>query len=131
MNAPTAPKRRWFRWSLRTLFVVVAVVGVALWWHGQWLKQRDAFLAIRSSEAEQNRVKDLIDGGSVHLLGIPTPVSWSSKVHVALLWAMHGPTRKEVTVVVDGGGTVQDSAREARLAQELFPEATINIAISR
>jgi hypothetical protein len=31
-----APKRRWFRFSLRTLFVVVTVAGVFLWYFRPW-----------------------------------------------------------------------------------------------
>jgi hypothetical protein len=35
----TAPKRRWFRFSLRTLFVVVTVAALFLGWIGVSLKQ--------------------------------------------------------------------------------------------
>jgi len=38
-----APKRRWFRWSLRTMFVVVTVCG----WIGyqlNWIRQRHEFI---------------------------------------------------------------------------------------
>lgn len=40
-----APKRRWFRWSLRTLFVVVTLVCCWLGYAIPWIKQRHAFLA--------------------------------------------------------------------------------------
>ena len=43
----TKPKRRWFRFSLRTLFVVVTIVGVAACWvtyQLNWIRQRHAFL---------------------------------------------------------------------------------------
>lgn len=39
------PKRRWFRYSLRTLFVVVTVVCCWLGYHLNWIAQRHAFLA--------------------------------------------------------------------------------------
>ena len=39
----TAAKRRWFRWSLRTMFVGVTVLAVPLGWIGNslnWIRQR-------------------------------------------------------------------------------------------
>jgi hypothetical protein len=39
----TKPKRRWFRFSLRTLFVLVTVIGVAAGWLANqlnWIRQR-------------------------------------------------------------------------------------------
>src|SRR6185295_13425527 len=36
--SPTAPRRRWFRFSLRTLFLVVAILGVFHGWLGVQLK---------------------------------------------------------------------------------------------
>ena len=43
----TKPTRRWFRFSLRTLFVVVTIVGVAAGWvtyQLNWLEQRREFI---------------------------------------------------------------------------------------
>ena len=43
----TKPKRRWFRFSLRTLFVLVTIIGVAAGWVEQqlnWIRQRHTFL---------------------------------------------------------------------------------------
>lgn len=37
----TAPKRRWFQWSLRTLFVVVTTSAVIAWALRSYLKPRD------------------------------------------------------------------------------------------
>jgi hypothetical protein len=39
-----APKRRWFRFSLRTLFVVVAVFAVWLGWNVRQIRTRDVLL---------------------------------------------------------------------------------------
>jgi hypothetical protein len=44
----TKPKRRWFRFSLRTLFVMVTIIGVAAGWAGyqlNWIRQRHAFIS--------------------------------------------------------------------------------------
>jgi len=35
-----APKRRWFRFSLRTLFVVVTVIACWLGWSLNWMRDR-------------------------------------------------------------------------------------------
>src|SRR5436190_21469206 len=40
------PKRRWFRFSLRTLFVVVTVIGIGAGWVAyqlNWIRQRHEF----------------------------------------------------------------------------------------
>ena len=34
-------RRRWFQFSLRTLFVVVTVLGVFIVYHVNWIRQRD------------------------------------------------------------------------------------------
>jgi hypothetical protein len=39
-----APKRRWFQWSLRTLFVVVTVFGCWLGYELNWIRQRHRYL---------------------------------------------------------------------------------------
>ena len=41
----TAPKRRWFRWSLRTMFVVVTLFAVWLGYSLNWIRERDKILA--------------------------------------------------------------------------------------
>lgn len=41
----TAPKRRWFRFGLRTMFVVVTVFACWLGYQLNWIRQRHAFLA--------------------------------------------------------------------------------------
>ena len=43
----TKPKRHWFRFSLRTLFVLVTIIGVAAGWVAyqlNWIRQRHEFL---------------------------------------------------------------------------------------
>ena len=41
----TVPNRRWFRFSLRTLFVVVTVFVVLVGYHLNWIRQRHELLA--------------------------------------------------------------------------------------
>ena len=42
------PRRRWFRFSLRTLFVVVTVLGCWLGYQLNWIRERHAVLARQS-----------------------------------------------------------------------------------
>jgi hypothetical protein len=44
MVSPRIPNRRWLRFSLRTLFVVVTVFCVWLGYHVNWIHQRRALL---------------------------------------------------------------------------------------
>jgi hypothetical protein len=53
-----APKRRWFRWSLRTMFVAVTVVAC---WLG-WLVWQVQIVQERKATAQRIRV----DGGGVY-----------------------------------------------------------------
>ena len=44
----TKPKRRWFRFSLRTLFVVVTIISLPLGWIAyqlSWIQQRHHFFS--------------------------------------------------------------------------------------
>ncbi len=44
MNEGHQPRRRWFRFSLRTLFVVVTVFAVWLGWNARQVRQRERML---------------------------------------------------------------------------------------
>ena len=46
----TKPKRRWFRFSLRTLFVLMMVIGICASWVAyqlNWIRQRHEFVSAR------------------------------------------------------------------------------------
>jgi hypothetical protein len=54
----TSPKRRWFQWSLRTLFVVVTVFGCWLGWNINILRQRAQMRErIDANRSEANPVR--------------------------------------------------------------------------
>ena len=62
-----APHRRWLRYSLRTLFVVMAICGTVLGWvayEQKWIWDRHAFL----EEQEKTTMAELPQ--NVALLGI-------------------------------------------------------------
>ena len=56
MNEQQPTKRRWFRFSLRTMFVLVTVLGGALGWIGynlQWIRAREkGFVRLREVSPE-------------------------------------------------------------------------------
>ncbi len=134
----TAPKRRWFAYSLRTLFVVVTVFGVWLGYELNWIRERHEFLAqekLRQEAAWPVAMRD-------------RNVNWwrnqmESSDHAApgLLWIFGEqpvgdllvtiPTR-DIKVSLRQDGNIEFTHREIlrsqpdfQQAKRLFPEATI------
>jgi len=71
------PKRRWFRFSLRTLFALVMIIGTWLGYHVNWIRQRHAFAAqymptLPSRRAEYNWVSFSV--------GYAQPPPWSLRL---------------------------------------------------
>ena len=110
----TAPNRRWFRFSLRTMFVMVTAGGLLAGWlvyELNWIRQRHAFLA-KNEALRLSRV----GVGSTSESDLKAP---------GLLW-LFGETGNFVVVCVEGSSV--DSLTEADLetireAKRLFPEA--------
>src|SRR5712671_3365606 len=46
MTPPTPPRRRWFRYSLRTFFVVLTIFGVWLGVQVKWIRDRHAAIEL-------------------------------------------------------------------------------------
>src|SRR5262245_14455321 len=94
----TKPKRRWFRFSLRTLFVGVTVIGIAAGWvvyQLNWIRQRHAFLNASDVASEAPGFSN-------------EPAAWP------LPW--FGETRPKMLLV---------PFARVKFAQELFPEVPI------
>jgi hypothetical protein len=66
-----APKR-WFRWSLRTMFVVVTVLGAMIGYELNWIRDRHRALS--------NGEVSIIACGSMYVPHIPYPPPWHLRV---------------------------------------------------
>jgi hypothetical protein len=102
----TISKRRWFRWSLRTMFVVVTVLGVWLGWNFHYVRERDKMAAWIAAE-----------GGSV----IKGPASRPWKA-LPRSWSFLGAESVSQVVL---GGSDRYTVDDLRRAESLFPEAEI------
>ena len=111
----TAPKRRWPRFSLRTMFVVVTVFGCWLGWNLQQVRERERFLREIPSR-----------GGSFYALtGVPQyPPVKLRPISAPFVWSWLGAT----AVPADAISLPHDkfSRDEIERARRLFPEAGIN-----
>jgi hypothetical protein len=121
-----APRRRWFRFSLRTMFVVVTLVGCWLGYELHWLRQRRAFIAhetaIRDAQKEW--------WSTIALTAAPgKSPPWAP----GGLWLFGEPGYSFVYFISDSGTppesrtlTANDRDRLAT-ARRLFPEATVGV----
>ena len=101
-----APKRHWFRFSLRTLFVVVTVFAVPLGWVAyqlNWIRQRREFIR---AQAERGNAM----GTMTAFIDAP-----------GMLWVFRENGYRFIGVLADEDATASDTKR----ATALFPEAQI------
>ena len=115
-----APKRRWFRFSLRTMFIVVTVFGCLLGWLSyelNWIRQRQAWRpASRTIRANfPNRPPGLL------WLFRERGESWieihnGTAAHVAEVQALF----PEAIVVAEGQETTEEQTRAYRRMYEDF-----------
>jgi hypothetical protein len=126
MTFPAAPRRRWFRFSLRTLFVVVTVLGASLGWlvvQLKWIQDRHEALRWivpgyeRSRAAESGSQLPPMKGFAVSLTGSKVP--WSLKIFGEL-----GVERIEV----DQEWLKPDARHSLDELKLLFPEAAVTVS---
>ena len=113
-----APKRRWFRFSLRTLFVVVTICACWLGYEFNWIRQRRAFL-------DDQQRHWIVDGPRRFV-----PFYGSARAPFPLWLFGEDGVRTLHVVVVDGSTAPpnlahQDRYPETRQAMRLFPEAML------
>src|SRR4051812_21088207 len=103
MNDKPQPRRRWYQFSLRTMFVVVFVVSIPLAWVGyqlNWIRER------RSALSYTDQTKAIPDPFA---LPVPAP-GW--------LW-LFGEQGREII------GCREHTTMTAAELQRLFPESEI------
>jgi hypothetical protein len=115
-----APKRRWLRFSLRTLFIVLTVSGIWLGFQVNWIRQRREFIA------QQRSV--FATGPTIGDASWRDPVSRAA-IAPGLLWFLgeEGVAELHLQIFVkDYDGKDSDDYEEVRLARRLFPESAIH-----
>ena len=108
------PSRRWFRFSLRTMFVVVTLLAVAAAWIGynlNWIRQRH----------------EMIDSGGVAAGDGPNHTVGTDPVAPGLLQFFREGAYGYIIVFPDRTGGSLTPAEQAKLNRvaQLFPEATV------
>ena len=113
---PFTPERRWFRWSLRTLFVLVLLLAIPLGWLAaqfKWIKDRHEAL----HSLEQSRRAFILDWDSSFVHDPDDVLPWSLRLFgensVRQIFILHG----------------QES--ELKSLRLLFPEAEVTADESR
>ena len=112
----TAPKRRWFRFSLRTLFVVVTVVGIACSWalsQKKWIRDRSEAM----NWVQSQRAWNLANGRST--------------VRLPLGLRLFGERFALDAIEVREADTRSDDAFSIAELKRLFPEATVEATTDR
>ena len=99
MDDPNPTKRHWFRFSLRTLFVLVTVFCTWLGYQLNWIRQRHAELEYRQGTAE-----------GAYFYPPPAPLSLR----------LFGESGAEVVPVYE-----DEPESEFRRMKKLFPEAHV------
>src|SRR6266702_5950070 len=104
----TAHKRRWFQFSLRTLFIVMTLFGCWLGYQLSWIRQRHALLS----------PQQVYGCGTVTVYQGGTSAPWSIRV-------FGEPGYGELIVEVDDCSDADDTKRRVEM---LFPEAKVGFA---
>lgn len=112
--ADSLPQRRWFRFSLRTIFILLAIIAGWVAYDARWIRQRHRFLAPQNA---------LASGYSIYATNGDTRAP-----RALSLWGEQGSSMVVVCVVTDRLGAIpKDWNTNAVMmeARRLFPEATV------
>lgn len=112
MTAPAAPRRRWFSYSLRTLFVLLTAFGLFFGWLGVQLK----WIHDREQAVEWLRDHSVERLGSCAIICNQNPAPWGVRI-------LGGDSITSVRCTLTG----VESAATDREIRRLFPEAEIQL----
>jgi hypothetical protein len=119
-----APKRRWFRFSLRTLFVVVTVLGCWLGYELNWVRERRLFIADEISARQRHPTSYTWDAIVMNVRKTPTPKA------PGRLWAFGEAGHPNICVLIEAESVEHLTNRDqdrVQKARKLFPEASISM----
>ena|ERR1051325_8457872 len=131
-TSPTSPRRRWFRFSLRTLFLLVTILGVFLGWLGgqiKWIMDRHEALRWLSKVPDSNESANGFPIESTERLWYEPPFSANQKNNAPWgLWLFREVGLRRINL--NGHLPPSDEYTEEKL-RELFPEAEIETLPNR
>ena len=120
---PSEPRRRWTRWSLRGLLLVIVVFGIWLGYEMNWIRER-RILAARQAAMIATLRQPLRD------VEVYREAPQNQPLPASILNFLGEPSRQMVMVVLwdqSASGKVDASAEsELQYAAELFPESIIS-----
>jgi hypothetical protein len=122
MTMPTPPRRRWFQFGLRTMFVVVTVVAVWLGYQANWIRQRHSVFTPRQLSPDSD----------VWVTVARWPAMMEPVSAPGAIWIFGEHGEAALTVDFDipsqsgdgrhGKGLTPEEAIEAERIHRLFPE---------
>ena len=121
-----SPKRRWLRFSLRTLFVVVTVLAAFSGWvvyHLNWIRERHQLLARHNATSAEQYVNRRARFGDPEPKPFLTIAPSSPSIGFGLRLFGETDVSHVRVFILDGGPEGDEIERAARL----FPEATIKV----
>jgi hypothetical protein len=121
MTEPTTPRRRWYQFSLRAMFVLVTLVAAFLAYQLNWIRQRHRFLVFVDCNNHNQVLGEWIRP--------KTPANSKTLRAPRLLWLFGEPYQSQIVVSIDNADPAaagEDAQERMQTAKRLFPEATIN-----
>jgi hypothetical protein len=128
----SVPGRRWFRFHLRTLFVMVTVFGCWLAYEVNWIKERHAFLSRHQVLFQTMRQWEWAKRAVLKNTKQPANAPWGLRFFgeagqptLALIVPIN---RRRSELSADESNAMW--AQEDKEARRLFPEAQVTVSIN-